>query len=89
MLSGGDKNDISSDKRSIRIVFDGLSSYEPVLANLILKTQVKLNILGANTEDIGGVAYGQLLIERPDEESVKTIKNYLDENNIKYEEEVA
>ena len=89
VLSGGDKNDISSDKRSIRIVFDGLSSYEPVLANLILKTQVKLNILGANTEDIGGVAYGQLLIERPDEESVKTIKNYLDENNIKYEEEVA
>ena len=89
VLSGGDKNDIRSDKRSIRIVFDGLSSYEPVLANLILKTQVKLNILGANTEDIGGVAYGQLLIERPDEESVKTIKNYLDENNIKYEEEVA
>ncbi len=89
VLSGGDKNDISSEKRSIRIVFDGLSSYEPVLANLILKTQVKLNILGANTEDIGGVAYGQLLIERPDEDSVKTIKNYLDENNIKYEEEVA
>ena len=89
VLSGGDKNDISSERRSIRIVFDGLSSYEPVLANLILKTQVKLNILGANTEDIGGVAYGQLLIERPDEESVKTIKNYLDENNIKYEEEVA
>ncbi|HBZ02648.1 MAG TPA: hypothetical protein DEO83_02395 [Lachnospiraceae bacterium] len=74
------------DKKSIRIVFEGLSSSEPVLANLILETQVKLNILGANTEDIGGSAYGQLLIERPDDKSVEIIKRYLDENGIKYEE---
>lgn len=86
VLTDENKNDIHLDKKSIRIVFEGLSSSEPVLANLILETQVKLNILGANTEDIGGSAYGQLLIERPDDKSVEIIKRYLDENGIKYEE---
>ena len=47
---------------------------------------MKLNILGANTEDIGGIAYGQILIERPEEKYVEIIKKYLDKNNIKYEE---
>lgn len=86
VLSGGNKNDISNERKSIRIVYDGLSSFEPVLANLILETQVKLNILGANTEDIGGIAYGQILIERPEEKYVEIIKKYLEKNNIKYEE---
>ena len=86
VLSGENKTDIKSDKRSIRIVFDGFSSSEPILADLILETQVKLNILGANTEDIGGSAYGQLIIERPDERSVEIIRKYLNEKGIKYEE---
>ncbi len=86
VFTGENRNDIKADKRSIRIVFDGISSTEPVLANLILETQVKLNILGANTEDIGGSAYGQLLIERPDDRSVEIIKEYLDKKGIKYEE---
>jgi D-methionine transport system ATP-binding protein len=86
VLSGGNKNDIKNERKSIRIVYDGLSSFEPVLANLILETQVKLNILGANTEDIGGIAYGQILIERPEEKYVEIIKKYLEKNNIKYEE---
>ncbi len=86
VLTGEDKNDLTNGKNSIRIVFDGLSSYEPVLANLILETKVKLNILGANTEDIGGTAYGQMLIERPDEKSVEIIKKYLDGIGVKFEE---
>lgn len=40
-----------------------------------------VNILGANTENIGGRAYGQMLIELPEnKESVQKIKNYLDKN---------
>jgi hypothetical protein len=47
----------------------------------------KLNIIGANTEDIGGSAYGQLLIERPENETVTTIiKSYLSRHNISFEE---
>ena len=54
--------------------------------NLILETGGRLNILGANTEDIGGSAYGQILVERPDEETVSVIKKYLDKIGVKYEE---
>ncbi len=86
VLSGEEKDDLKANKNAIRIVFDGISSAQPVMADLILKTQVKLNILGANTEDIGGSAYGQLLIERPDEASVKIIRKYLDEQGLNYEE---
>ena len=81
-----EKSHAEPTKASIRIVFDGISSSAPIFADLILKTNVKLNILGANTEDIGGSAYGQLWIERPDEESVRIIKNYLEEKKIGYEE---
>ena len=46
-----------------------------------------INILGANTENIGGRAYGQMLIELPkDEEAVKKIKAYLKKTGIYYEE---
>ncbi len=86
VFSAENKYDIKSEKKCIRIVFDGESSALPVFANLILETQVKLNILGANTEDIGGSAYGQLLIERPDDRTVDIIKKNLDKQNIKYEE---
>ena len=86
VFSGEDRNDIKSEKRCIRIVFDGVSSYKPVIADLILETKVKLNILGANTEDIGGTAFGQMLIERPDEKSVGIIKSYLEKQGIRYEE---
>ena len=70
----------------LRIVFDGQSSFEPVFANLISELGIKLNILGANTEDIGGKAYGQLLIERPDEINTKKVKDYLNKTKVSVEE---
>ncbi|MCR4999017.1 MAG: ATP-binding cassette domain-containing protein [Lachnospiraceae bacterium] len=65
-------------KDFIRIVFDGRSSYEPVLSQLILHTGLELNILGARTEDINGTAYGQMLIEAPsDRASLQAIRDFL------------
>ena len=67
----------------IRIVFDGQSSYEPVLSQLVMQTHKELNILGASTEDIGGNAYGQLLIGKPDdEETVKLIQDFLSSKGV-------
>ncbi len=86
VLSSDHKSELTANMKCIRIVFDGISSYEPVLADLVLETQVRLNIMGANTEDIGGSAYGQMLIERPDEKSVEIIKNYLDKKGVRFEE---
>lgn len=87
VITGEKTNEAPISTDYIRIVFDGQSSYTPVLAELILETKEKLNIIGANTEDIGGSAYGQLLIERPENENAaKIIKTYLENHNITFEE---
>lgn len=56
-----------TDKRCFRIVFDGLSAQEPVIGNLVEHTGLKVNILSANTKSVGGVGYGQMIIEVPDD----------------------
>ncbi|OYO51501.1 ABC transporter, partial [Lachnotalea glycerini] len=74
-------------KRIVRLAFDGLSSFEPVIANLVLKCQTMVNILGASTEDVGGKAFGQMLLQLPDDElAIARVKNYLDSIGINYEE---
>lgn len=74
--------------RLFRLVFGGQASSEPVLANLVLHCQIPVNILGAGTEDIGGRAYGQMLLEFPDnEELITRARKYLDEIQVHYEEE--
>ncbi len=75
------------NRKYLRIVFEGQSAFEPVISSLTLECNEMVNILGANTENIGGRAYGQMLIELPEnKESVQKIKNYLDKNRITFEE---
>lgn len=79
-------SDIKSEGEVLRIVFDGQSSNEPIISDLSVKYNVMINILGANTENIGGRAFGQMLIELPkDEEKVKLIKDYLTQKEIHFE----
>ena len=74
-------------RKYLRIVFEGQSAFEPVISSLTLECKEMVNILGANTENIGGKAYGQMLIELPENPvSVKKIKNYLESRSIFYEE---
>ncbi|WP_099469383.1 methionine ABC transporter ATP-binding protein [Konateibacter massiliensis] len=74
-------------KRILRLVFDGQSSFEPVIANLVLKCQTIVNILGASTEDVGGKAFGQMILELPEDElAIARAKGYLDSIGIHYEE---
>ena len=76
-------------KRCCRIVFDGNSSYEPVVANMVLETKAPVNILYASTKDIDGKAYGQILVQLPENEvAAGRMINYLDSINIHYEEEI-
>lgn len=56
------------DRRCVRIVFDGLASTEPVIANLVQDTGEKVNILCANTKSVNGVGFGQMIIELPKED---------------------
>lgn len=88
ILPKGDTVDHVSGKRCIRIAFDGNSSFEPVISNMTLECKTAVNILGANTKNIDGKAYGQMLIQLPDDDnSVAKIFNYLDSRNICYKEE--
>lgn len=74
--------------RCLRIVFEGNSSFEPIISGMSLACNALVNILGANTKNIEGKAYGQMIIQMPEEkETERQIKAYLDEKNITYEEE--
>lgn len=74
--------------RCLRLVFDGTSAFEPVISSLSRDLDINVNILGANTKNIEGVAYGQMLIQLPeDKEMEEKIKNFLDLKNVKYKEE--
>ena len=54
------------EDRRIRIVFGTQSSFEPVIANMVLTMGTPVNILRADTKDVHGVARGMIsyLIER-------------------------
>lgn len=75
------------NSRRVRISFDGRSSFEPVLANMILACKVPVNIMHAETKDINGTAMGQMVIELPEDEAdQERVFNYLNTANITYEE---
>lgn len=75
------------NSRQIRISFDGRSSFEPVLANLILTCKVPVNIIHAETRDINGTAMGQMVIQLPENETDQArVLNYLNTSQIPYEE---
>ena len=69
----------------IRIVFDGEESTMPVISNLVLDCRVPVNIMYADTKDIDGKAFGQMVIEVEDA-FLKQVSEYLDSIGIKHEE---
>ncbi len=79
-----------TSKRCIRIVFDGKSSFEPVIANMVLECRAQVNILFADTKDIKGQAYGQMVLQLPEDEmQAGKIINYLRNKNVNVEELVG
>lgn len=73
--------------RKIRITFDGRSSTEPVIANMILASKVPLNIMYAATKDISGTAVGQMIVQLPEDETdANRAINYLKSAKVPFEE---
>lgn len=76
-----------NDCKLVRIVFDGNSSFEPVISNMILDCRIPVNIMRADTRNIDGKAFGQIILQIPSEEKqYAKIIAYLNEKNIKAEE---
>ena len=74
-------------KRCIRIVFSENSSFEPVIANMVLECKAPVNILLADTKDIGGIAHGQMILQLPEDETAASrMIHYLKERKLTVEE---
>ena len=75
----------SENGKKIRIIYNGNNSSESLLSNMILTCCTPVNILHADTKDIDGKAYGQILLQLPeDESSERKITAYLDANDVTY-----
>ena len=70
-----------------RLIFDGQSSFDPVVSNMVLACGKPVNIMYASTQDIGGTAFGQMVLQLPeDEESIARIQAYVKEHGLYLEE---
>ena len=70
-------------RRLVRIVFGEQSAFEPVIANMILRFKFPVNILYANTKNLGGRAVGEMILQLPDdEENAALMIEYLKERNL-------
>ena len=77
---------IQSD-RKLRIVFSENSAFEPVIANMILKFGTPVNILRADTKNVGGVAKGEMILGLPDDRHLQIdMEEYLKEHGLEIEE---
>lgn len=73
-------------ENTLRLAFTGDESGAPVISDMTVKCNTMVNILSANTENIGGKAFGQMLIELPSsKDEQKRIIEYLDNRGIHYE----
>ena len=74
--------------RVIRVACNGGSSYEPLIASLAIDCGVKVNILGADTRNIEGKAFGTMLLGLPKEpeEAAKALRYIQSQPDITVEE---
>lgn len=71
----------------IRIVFSENSAFEPVIANMILEFQQPVNILKADTKNVGGTAKGEMILDFPQGgEKIEAMKKYLLDRGLEIEE---
>ncbi len=73
--------------RKLRIVFSENSAFEPVIANMVLKFGVPVNILRADTKNVGGFAKGEMILGLPPERELwSEMEAYLVEKGLEIEE---
>lgn len=79
----------AADGPIARIAFNGNASEEPIIASVAMDLGIKVSIMGADTRNIDGKAFGTMLISLPtDLEKKQAILNYLNSRSGVTAEEV-
>ena len=61
-----------------RIAFNGNASSDPIIASVALDLGIKVSIMGADTRNVNGKAFGVMLISLPqNEQDKKRVLDYL------------
>jgi D-methionine transport system ATP-binding protein len=73
---------------AVRVAFNGGTAYQPLIASLAIDCGVKVNILGADTRNIDGKAFGSMLLGLPDDpnEAAKALSYIRAQPNVTAEE---
>ena len=72
-----------------RLIFDGTSAMEPVIANMIMECKTPVNILAADTHVMEGQTFGQMMIQIPEsvnQVNLERILVYLENKHVTVEE---
>lgn len=74
--------------RRIRLIFHTEYSQKPLLSEMVLECRVPINILYADTKELDGIPYGQVLIGLPDDpQAVERVIAWLKQSPIEWREE--
>ena len=75
------------ETKKLRVVFSENSAFEPVIANMILKFGAPVNILKADTKNVGGFAKGEMILGLPLDRHLQCdMEDYLIEKGLEIEE---
>ena len=73
--------------RCCRIVYGGGSAFEPTIAEMVLEFKETVNILFADTKNIDGKAFGQIVIQLPESDRTASgMMEYLRSRGLSVEE---
>jgi len=77
----------SVGSNALRVVFDGTASSEPIIAGMVLEFKSPVNIMYADTRDIDGKAFGQMVLQMPEDAAIaEKMKYYLTTHGLTVEE---
>ena len=84
------RNDFDTHQgRRIRLTFHPEHARKPLISEMVLECQALVNILYAETREIDGTSYGQMVIELPRESrDAEKIMSWLKNHPIQWQEEV-
>jgi D-methionine transport system ATP-binding protein len=85
---GGAPTQYPVGTHAVRVAFNGGTAYQPLIASLAIDCGVKVNILGADTRNIDGKAFGSMLLGLPDDpnEAAKALSYIRSQPNVTAEE---